>query len=208
MTTSNSIDDMTPDEILAAGISISERLLAQAAAIEKSRDEQPARLAKARAEADEARGLSLIEEPFENHVTTISDITGSVTLALPNITAKETFGARLAFDILDCGDDFDRIHEVQNRYFGMVDGDPALMFLIAMSALATIASVVVPQMLDDLEERGSNYDARVMLAQARQKAWGARIDDLKDLHLGTDVKAVDGFDIAAHALDDEDQQPW
>lgn len=152
--------------------------------IEKSRAEQPQRLAKARKEADEARGWAVIEEPWADQLVALPAIdktTGERTgnaLTLPSIVAKELFGARLAFDMLDCGDDFDRIDEVQNRYFTESKGDTGLLFLVAFSALSTIASVVVPRMLDDVERHGSNYDARVLLAEARAKAWRGRVSEL------------------------------
>jgi hypothetical protein len=178
-------DDMTPEEsdaLISSAAEESRRLLAW---IKKSREGQPARLAKARADADEARGWSLIEEPWESQITAVPAYNGDGqrtgdALTLPNITAKELWGARLAFDMLDCGDDFDRIEEVQTRYFTMTGGDTGLLFLLAMSALSTLASVVVPQMVEELEDRASNYDVRPMLAEARKKAWDGRVSELRD----------------------------
>jgi hypothetical protein len=180
--------------------------------IKQTRDAQPERLAKARAAAEEARGWSLIEEPWADHVMAIpahnaeGERTGNA-IALPNLIAKEVWGARLAFDILDCGDDQDRITEVQGRYFKMVEGDTGLAFLLAMSALATIADTVVPQLLDEIETRGSNYDERVRLCEARAKAWSGRVAELR--HTEGDAAAhgvtpIDGYDIGSNALDPDE----
>ena len=39
---------------------------------------------------------------------------------------------------------------------------------------------VVPTMLDDLEQHGSDYEARVRLADAARNAWAARINDYRN----------------------------
>lgn len=180
------------------------------ARIEKSRDEQPARLAKARSEADEARGWALIEEPFAEQVTCVASVDGTATLSLPNITAKELWGARLCFDLLDCGDDYDQIDAVMSRLFSTVNGDTGVAFLIASAALSTIAALVVPELLEEIEQQGSNYDERVKLAEARAKAWHGRVGEIRNLNAALDekgVKPVDGYDIGARALDPE-AEPW
>lgn len=175
------------DDILRRGLAEAERIRAQIAAIKTARDEQPARLAQARAEAEEARGWSLIEEPWQTLISAVptTDAAGRRTggaLTLPSITAKEVFGARLAFDMLDAGEDSDRLEDVKTRYFAELRGDTGLLFLVCMAALDTIAAHVVPQMVADLEAHGSNYDARVMLAQARANAWNGRVADLRGPH--------------------------
>ncbi|CAJ1504281.1 hypothetical protein MU0083_003397 [[Mycobacterium] kokjensenii] len=162
--------------------------------IEQARDEQPARLAEARAAAETARDWALIEEPWHGNVTAVRAHTAggeptATTLAIPSIIAKELFGARLAFDILDAGEDPDLVDDVKARYFSMVGGDPGQAFLLFAAALDTVASLVVPQMLRDLEDHGSNYDARVMLAEARTKAWADRVSN----H-GSALPDVDGGD--------------
>ncbi|MDW5609730.1 hypothetical protein [Mycolicibacterium sp. D5.8-2] len=155
--------------------------------IRQSRDEQPARLAKAREEADEARGWALIEEPWESQITALpahnadGKRTGNA-LTVPNITAKELFASRLAFDMLDAGDDYDRLEEVKTRYFDMLGGDTGSLFLVFAAALDTVASLVVPQMIEELEDHASNYDVRVMLAEARAKAWAGRVSELRGPH--------------------------
>jgi hypothetical protein len=174
------------DQILAEAESASERMRAYLAAIKKSREEQPDRLAKARAEADEARGWAIIDEPWDSQWAAVPgyNANGELTamLALPNITAKELFGARLAFDMLDAGEDSDRIEDVKCRYFTMVGGDPGMAFLLFAAALDTVASLVVPQMIDELETHASNYDVRVMLAEARTKSWNGRVAELRGPH--------------------------
>lgn len=177
--------DMTQeefDQVVTDAHTRLDQIRAYAKQIDEARESQPERLAEARAEADEARGWALIEEPWTELVTALPAHTqdGKRTgnaMALPSITAKELFGARLAFDILDCGDDFDRLDEVQNRYYAELSGDTGTLFLIAFAALTTIASVVMPQMLEDIEEQG-NWDARVLLAMARTRAWRDRVKDI------------------------------
>lgn len=197
-------NESTENQIIADGMDALEQMRASIAAMEKARDEQPARLAKAREDAEVARGWSLIEEPFENHVKTISSIDGSAMLALPSITARELWGARLCFDLLDCGDDYDKIDEVISRLFSTAGGDPGIAMVVMSSALSTIAGLVVPQLLDEIEQRGSNWDERVRLCEARAKAWNGRaetLDGLQDQAAEAGIKPVDAFDIGASALD-------
>ncbi|MGW0158464.1 hypothetical protein ACWDUN_03980 [Mycobacterium sp. NPDC003323] len=188
------------------------------AGIDKARDEQPARLAKARSEADEARGWSLIEEPWSTLITAIPahDADGNRTgaaLTLPSVTAKELFGARLTFDILDAGladeaegYEHDRVDTVKTRLFNELNGDTGLLFLVTMAALDTIATLVVPQMVEELETHASNYDVRVMLAEARTRSWNGRVTEINKLNDESEgqVRPVDGYDIAANAMDTDD----
>lgn len=186
-------DTAAENRIIADGLAAADRIRAQLAAIEQAREEQPERLAAARTAADEARGWSLIEEPWHTLIAAIPthDADGRRTgdaLTLPSITAKELFGARLAFDMLDAGGDHDQRDAVKNRFFRELKGDTGLLFLVAMAALDTIAGYVVPQMLDDLEGSASNYDARVLLAEARMKAWNGRVADLQGPHDNADAR--------------------
>ncbi len=172
----HAMTDPSLDEFEAATQTAQSILRRRIEGIKQSREAQPERLAKARSDADEARGWALIEDPLESHVATVpSD--GNTALELPSIVAKELWGARLAFDLLDCGDDFDRIDEVMTRLFTTAKGDTGIAFLITSAALSTIAGIVVPQLLEEIEHSGSNYDARVMLAEARVKAWHGRVAD-------------------------------
>ena len=191
------------NEIITAGLRAADQKRARVAAIEKAREEQPARLAKAREDAEVARGWSLIEEPFEDQVKTIASTDGTATLSLPNITARELWGARLCFDLLDCGDDYDQIDTVISRMFSTVNGDTGIAMVIMSAALSTIAGLVVPQLLDEIEHSGSNWDERVRLCEARAKAWNGRANELRAIQDDA-VKPIDGFDIGAAALDDED----
>ncbi|KKF01933.1 hypothetical protein [Mycolicibacterium obuense] len=210
MTTNNNraleeVSNMTLDEISDLANEAREALNH----IRKSRDEQPARLAKARADADEARGWAIIEEPWESQVTAIpaynsdGERTGTA-LTVPNIAAKELFAARLAFDMLDAGDDCDQLEEVKTRYFTMLGGDTGSLFLVCMAALDTIASLVVPQLLEEIEQRGSNWTERVRLCEARAKAWQGRADKLNGLQdqaAEAGINPVDAYDIGAAAID-------
>lgn len=173
------------ERILAAGVAAAEEWRERKKAIKQSRESQPERLAKARADAETAADWSQIEEPFAQHVSALRTRDGDSTanIALPSMQAKCLYGVRLAFDALDAGEDPDRLDKVKGDVFTMVGGDPGLAFLIFAEALDTIASLVVPQLLTDLEQHGSNYDARVTLAEARVKAWSDRVGNH---HLFTD----------------------
>ena len=186
-TTPNTDAEAEADDILARGLAAAKQALAHADAMREAQRTQPARLSQARDEADEARGWSLIEDPWDTLITAIPAYsrdgrrTGG-SLTLPSITAKELFGARLAFDMLDAGDDPDRLEDVKNRFFFELKGDTGLLFLVCMAALDTVANLVVPQLLEELETRASNYDVRVMLADARTKSWRGRVADLRGPH--------------------------
>jgi hypothetical protein len=168
------VGDNDPDAILEAATSASEKFRAHIRTIDAARDTQPERLARARSDADEARGWSLIEEPFEAHCTTISALNTDDTVKLPTMIAKELWAARLAFDVLDAGEDFDAIDDVVSRFFTTVGGDTGLAAIVMAAALSTIAGVVVPQLLEEIEQHGSNWQARVSLAEARTNAWRDR----------------------------------
>lgn len=180
MTTTPTDDES--EAILAAGLSAAQRIREQIKGIERAKDSQPDRLAKARSDAEQARGWALLEEPFGDQVTSVTSVNGAETLSLPNITAKELWGARLCFDLLDCGDDFDQIDAVMSRLFSTVNGDTGIAFLIASAALSTIAGLVVPELLAEIEHSASNYDVRVKLAEARAKSWNGRVSELRGPH--------------------------
>jgi hypothetical protein len=205
---------MTDDQIINEAMDISARRISSAADqareflthLERARDEQPERLAKARSDAEEARGWALLEEPLDGQVNSINSVDGTASLSLPNITARELWGARLAFDLLDCGDDFDEIDAVIGRLFTAAGGDPGVMMVVMSAALSTIASLVVPQLLNEIEHGGSNFDERVRLAEARAKAWNGRVAELREAQddaADCGVKPIDGYEIGAQALDDE-----
>jgi hypothetical protein len=193
-------NDIDPSDTQA----VIKQLEDQIAAMERAREDQPERLAKARSDAEESRGWALIEEPLNGQVKSLASIDGTASLSFPNITARELWGARLCFDLLDCGDDFDQIDEVISRLFSAANGDTGIAMVIMSAALSTIASLVVPQLLDEIEHSGSNYNERVRLAEARAKAWNGRVSELRGPQADAadcGVRPVDGYDIGADALD-------
>lgn len=202
--TSEMVNEMTPDEVISAGLSVAQQMRARIDEMERDRDEQPARLAKAREDAEQARTWSQIEEPWHEQVTALRAHTGdgaltAEILALPNITAKELYGSRLAFDMLDAGEDAHRLEEVKTQFFTMVGGDPAVAFLLFASAMDIVASLVVPQLVEEIETRASNYQTRVMLAEARTKSWTARVAEIRAGSLGVvppDEPSCDNVDAA------------
>jgi hypothetical protein len=171
--------DLTPEQMDEALESARDILRRRVDELEHAKAIQPERLAKARSNADEARGWALIEEPLDGQVKSIASIDGTASLSFPNITARELWGARLAFDLIDCGDDFDQIDATISRLFSAAKGDTGIAMVIMSSALSTIASLVVPQLLEEIEHSGSNYDERVRLAEARAKAWHGRVSELR-----------------------------
>lgn len=215
--TNNNADEL--DALAEESESILEQAHAILNRIKQSREGQPQRVAKARSEADEARGWSLIEEPWETLITALPahDAEGNRTgnaLVLPSIIAKELFAARLAFDMLDAGldaeTDPDKIDDVKQRYFELLNGDTGLLFLVCMAAIDTIATVVVPQMVDELETQASNYDVRVMLAEARTKSWNGRVSEIRETSEELKehgVKPLDKYDLRSAAFDPDAEGP-
>lgn len=192
------------DKIIADGLAAVQQMREHVKRIERARDEQPALLEKARSDAEEVRGWALIEEPLEGQIKSLASTDGTASVSLPNITARELWGARLCFDLLDCGDDFDQIDAVIGRLFSAAGGDTGVAMVVMSAALSTVASLVVPQMVDELERYASNYDVRVMLAEARVKSWRGRVEDIRTLNDDLEdsgVKPVDSHDIASNAMD-------
>jgi len=200
--------DVEADRILAAGLAAAEQMRERIRQIEQSRDEQPERLAAARAEAEKARDWAQIEEPWADQISAIPgyNANGDVTamLKVPNMVAKEVAGARVAFDMLDAGEDDGRADDILARMFTMVGGDTGQAFLILASALHTVTNIVVPQLLDALEHDASDYTTRVMLAEACTKAWNERIGVLRlqrNMIVPADEPSVDEVDAAG-------DEPW
>ena len=161
--------------VMAEGLALAEQIRARLDEIDLARDAQPERLSKARAEADEARGWSLIEEPFEDQFTTVTSVDGTASLALSSVTARELLGARMCFDVLDCGEDYDQIDKVIGRLLATTGGDTGVTMRILAAALSTAAVRVVPLLLNEIEQSCPNWDTRVRLCEARAKAWRDRI---------------------------------
>lgn len=176
--------DNESNRILAEGLKAVEEWRAENSAIAMARESQPQRLAQARDEAEEAREASLLAEPWESEVSALRGYTSDGRLSpeaihLPNIPAKGLFGIRLAFDMLDAGQDWDLLDEVKARAFAMVGGDLGQAFLLFASALEIVSSLVVPQLLDEIE-RGGDWDTRIRLAEARTKAWNDRMPTFRN----------------------------
>lgn len=159
--------------------------------VEPVRDEQPRLVAQARAQAEKARRQATLEEPWYSVLDAVPayNADGHRTghaVAMPSAAAKELWGARMAFDLLDAGDDDDLISDIQTRYYRELGGDTGCLHLVAFSALRAVAAGVVPQLLEDLEENASNHDGRVRIAEGRTKAWNARVADLRPTTTGTE----------------------
>jgi multidrug resistance efflux pump len=138
--TTTPIADMSTEEISAAA----DQARAFIAHVEKSRDEQPARLAEMRAKAEQARADALEAEPWLDCLRafpTADAQTGEMTgmLGYPSIDGKELWGCRAAYDFMDAGADRDRIDAVLNRYFTVLNGNIEHLFLVFSAALCTIA---------------------------------------------------------------------
>ena len=151
-------------------------------AIERSRDDQPQRLAAARNAADAAREAAIESQPWIDNLNILPTQTISGELAgmaaFPGIEAKEIWGTRLLFDLIGCTDTDDEINDVLNRYFTLLNGDTDHLFLIMSAALVTCADTVIPMLLKDIEDHGSNYGARVYLADAARKSWELNVNAL------------------------------
>lgn len=155
------------------------------AGIEKSRGEQPARLAAARNAADAAREFTIQNEPWTGNLNIIPTYNTAGELngmaSFPGIEAKEIWGTRLLFDLIGCTDNDSEINDVLNRYFNLLGGDTDHLFIVMSAALVTCADTVIPMLLKDIEEYGSNYGARVYLADAARKSWEISVDKLRHM---------------------------
>lgn len=174
-------DDPTPQDRVAA---IHELI----ARIERSRDEQPVRLAEMREQAEAERKRALADEPWDEMWGALPGYNrdGEVIgmMALPSINGKELFGTRLAFDLLGCCDDEDQVIQTLGKYYAMIK-DPSHTFLVAFAALDTIVNHIIPEMLRIIEDQAGNWDVRVTLADAARNAWAARVNDIRHADDGT-----------------------
>jgi hypothetical protein len=120
------------------------------ARLERSREEQPARLAQARRQAETERKGALAAQLWDELLSALptygpdGEMTGM--MALPSIDGQELFGTRLAFDLLGCCDGEEQVADTLIKYRRMVK-DPAHVFLVAVAALEVIANYVVPELL-------------------------------------------------------------
>lgn len=175
---------MTDDEfnaVVAEASASLDRTRALIAAIDQARDSQPERLSAARLLAAHAREETLADEPWSEMWTAhpMTDMAGELTgmMALPNIDGKELWGTRVAFDFLDAAGDQELVEATLDRYFSALDGNIEHLFFIFSSALCTIAEHVMPAILDKLEHQASDYDSRVLFADAARNAWATRLND-------------------------------
>lgn len=165
-------------EFLNQQASEARRLLAH---LEKTRDDQPSKLAEMRGKAEQERDRARVEEPWLDHVGAIPSYTSdgenlqlAGMMALPTIAAKDVWGARLAFDVASS----DRpANDVVMEYFGDIRDPEHLMFVFA-SAIDTLADHVIKPMLDVIEQKASDYEMRVRLADAARNAWVTRISEI------------------------------
>lgn len=175
--------DEESDRIIAEGLSAVERMRKHVAAIEQDKVRQPQALAAARQAAHVARETTIASEPWTDTLNIIptTDSAGGLNgmAAFPGIEAKEIWGARLLFDLIGCTDGDADIDATLSRYFTLLNGDIDHLFIIMSAALVTAADTVVPMLLQDIEEHGSNYRARVYLAEAARKSWALNINALR-----------------------------
>lgn len=181
--TTNHIDPFSAeaDAILADAEICAEPLRNYILAVEHARDTQPDRLAATRVMAAQARTETLAAEPWADMWSAhpMTDMDGELTgmMALPNIDGKELWGARVAFDFLDATGDENRVKDCLDRYFTATEGNVEHLFFIFSSALCTIAEHVMPALLENLEKQASDYDSRVLFADAARNAWATRLND-------------------------------
>lgn len=151
--------------------------------LEADRQSQPARLAEMLAAARKAREETLKAEPWNTVLDAFPTITrdGELAgvLAVPHLVGKSMFGTRLAFDIASAAGDEAAVMEVLNEYFDIVR-EPDNLMLVATDALKTFALHVLPILLEIAEERASNWNVRVNLADAARNAWAKRISDFEE----------------------------
>lgn len=148
--------------------------------IEESRASQPERIFDLRTKIIIARDEALQAEPWSSFVTDIPAFTRdgepAGSMGFPTITAKEMFGTRLALEIAaEAGDD-DDIQDTLNEYFSMIR-EPDQMMLVAMAALSTMGTMVLPALFEVAEEKASNWDIRVNFADTARHTWTKRIRD-------------------------------
>ena len=154
------------------------------AAIEEAKRTQSERLARARSRADDERIKALVAEPGGDCLriylaANIGVVGHSGMVSMLVVAGKELFGTRLAFDLLGCCGDEEQV-AAKLREFRTMVADPGHMFLVFAAAIETIATDVVPALLDRYEAVSGDYDERVGFADAARRAWSARIADFAD----------------------------
>ncbi|MET8314833.1 hypothetical protein ABZU78_12000 [Rhodococcus erythropolis] len=157
-----------------------EQLRSMIQRIEESRASQPERIFDLRTKIIIARDEALQAEPWSSFVTDIPAFTRegvpAGSMGVPTITAKEMFGTRLALEIAAEAGNEDDIQDTINEYFSMIR-EPDQMMLVAMAALSTMGTMVLPALFEVAEEKASNWDIRVNFADTARHTWTKRIRD-------------------------------
>lgn len=165
------------DEVVQATVSQLRQYIDE---IEADRQSQPKRLFDMIEAARTARKETLEAEPWDTILDAVPTVTrdGELAgiLAIPHLVGKSMFGTRMAFDIASAAGDEPAVMEVLNEYFDMVR-DPDNLMLVAIDALKTFALHVLPTLLGIAEQRASDWNVRVNLADAARNAWAKRISD-------------------------------
>ncbi|UGQ52928.1 hypothetical protein LRL17_04115 [Rhodococcus qingshengii] len=148
--------------------------------IEESRASQPERIFDLRTKIIIARDEALQAEPWSSFVTDIPAFTRdgepAGSMGVPTITAKEMFGTRLALEIAAEAGNEDDVQDTLSEYFSMIR-EPDQMMLVAMAALSTMGTMVLPALFEVAEEKASNWDIRVNFADTARHTWAKRIRD-------------------------------
>lgn len=136
-------------------------------------------LTKMRQAIEKARQEALAAEPWTDFVKAIPayDRDGAVAgmMSSPTIDAKELYGSRLAFDLVNCDGDVDRILETLSRNFVMVGGNTSHAFVVLSAALVTFAETIVELLVALLEEVPPTSGIRIKLAEFALHAWTTRL---------------------------------
>lgn len=172
------LENMTVDELR----DLIDHLDAQRKQVESDRDTQPQQFHDMMLIARAAQQKAFDEEPWNDLWTALPGYTadGEIggMLALPNLTARDLFGLRLAFEIV-CASDEEDVLDILNEFFTHVHSTDH-MFLIATAALKSIALYILPTMFEQIEQRASNWNLRVNLADALRNSWEQRVRNFDD----------------------------
>lgn len=179
----NNLEDLEAASGERHGLSLSpsvDQLRAVIQRIEESRASQPERIFDLRTKIIIARDEALQAEPWSSFVTDIPAFTRNGepagSMGVPTITAKEMFGTRLALEIAAEAGNEDDVQDTLSEYFSMIR-EPDQMMLVAMAALSTMGTMVLPALFEVAEEKASNWDIRVNFADTARHTWTKRIRD-------------------------------
>lgn len=175
-------NDQTADQIIESGVTEARKLLEN---LERSRNDQPAKLADMRARADAERAKARADEPWLDTVEALptysdGDLTGM--MGLPSLDGKAIWGARLAFDLVSREAP---AKAVIAEYFSDIRDLDHLMVVLA-EACTTLAECIVAPLLEVAEIQGGDYDLRPRLADAARNAWSVRCANVAETMRDTD----------------------